>query len=79
LRRLDLPLTLVVEPVGAIVPWRAVSFVLAGDELYAVRTERIEGVSQERATYQSGFTYDRHEGIPVLRSFAATLKRCVIA
>ena len=28
----------------------------------------IEGVGQDRATYKSEFTYDRHEGIPVLRS-----------
>ena len=51
------------------------SFVLAADDLHAARTKRIEGVGQGWATYQSEFTYDRHEGIPVLRSMHVTTQR----
>ena len=56
------------SPADQELPWRAVTFVLAADDLYAARTEQIEGIGQERGTYQSEFIYDRHEGIPVLRS-----------
>jgi hypothetical protein len=61
------------SPAGANTPWHAVTFVLAADDLFAAQTERIEGAGQERATYQSEFTYDRHEGIPVLRSKHTTM------
>ena len=48
--------------------WRAVTYVLAADDLYAVQSERAEVVEPVNTTYRSSFTYDRHEGIPVLRS-----------
>ena len=48
--------------------WRAMTYVLAADDLYAVQSERAEGVGPDNTTYQASFTYDRHEGIPVLRS-----------
>ena len=56
------------SPADGNVPWRAATFVLAADDLYAAQTGRMEGVGPEAATYQSAFTYDRREGIPVLRS-----------
>ncbi len=48
LQRLDLPLTLVVEPVGTIVPWRAVSYVLAGASCRRGR------LSESRASARNG-------------------------
>ena len=36
-----------------------------------MQSERTEGVGPDSTTYQSSFTYDRHEGIPVLRSVQA--------
>jgi hypothetical protein len=48
--------------------WRADTFVLAADDLYAAQSERAEGVGPDNKTYQMDFTYDRHEGAPVLRS-----------
>ncbi len=56
------------SPADEQVPWRSVTYVLAADDLYAARTERSEGVGPKGITYESEFTYDRHEGIPVLRS-----------
>jgi hypothetical protein len=51
--------------------WQALTYVLAEDDLYAAKSERAEGVGPARTTYQSSFTYDRHQGIPVLRSIQA--------
>jgi hypothetical protein len=48
--------------------WRVDTYVLAADDLYAAQSERAEGVGPGNKTYQMDFTYDRHEGIPVLRS-----------
>ena len=56
------------SPADEEVDWRALTFILAADDQYATQTERSEGVGKAGATYQSEFTYDRHEGIPVLRS-----------
>ncbi|MGO9463824.1 MAG: hypothetical protein ACLQVF_06670 [Isosphaeraceae bacterium] len=51
--------------------WRALTYVLAEDDLFAVQSERAEGVGPDSTTYQSSFNYDRHQGIPVLRSVQA--------
>ena len=48
--------------------WRAITYVLAADDLYAVQSERTEGEGPDSRTYQASYTYDRHHGIPVLRS-----------
>jgi hypothetical protein len=48
--------------------WRADTYILAADDLYAAQSERAEGVGPDKKTYQMNFTYDRHEGTPVLRS-----------
>ncbi len=53
---------------GGPLRWRATTFVLAPDDLYAVQSEQVEGVGPDKLTYRSEYTYDRHEGIPVLRS-----------
>ena len=49
-------------------PWRAATYILAADDLYALQSERLEGLGPDKTTEQREFTYDRHEGIPVLRS-----------
>ena len=50
-------------------PWRARTLVLAADDLYAQQSERSEGLGpNNRETHESVFTYDRHEGLPLLRS-----------
>jgi hypothetical protein len=56
------------SPAAWQVPWRAATYVLAADDLFAVQSVRLEGVGPDKATYQSEFAYDRHEGVPVLRS-----------
>jgi hypothetical protein len=33
-----------------------------------VQSDQVEGVGQHKETYRTEYTYDRHEGIPVLRS-----------
>jgi hypothetical protein len=48
--------------------WRADTYVLAADDLYAAQSEHVEGVGPDSKTYQTNFTYDRHEGTPVLSS-----------
>jgi hypothetical protein len=48
--------------------WRADTYVLAADDLYATQSEHVEGVGPDSKTYQTNFTYDRHEGTPVLSS-----------
>jgi hypothetical protein len=49
--------------------WRARTLVLDAGDLYVMQSERTEGVGVgNKEIYQSRFTYDRHEGIPVLRS-----------
>jgi hypothetical protein len=53
-------------------PWRSKTFVLAADNMYATLSERSEGGNREIGAYQSEFTYDRHEGLPVPRSVHAT-------
>ncbi len=47
---------------------RAVTYVLAADDLFGALSERIEGLGPAKQTYQVEYTYDRHEGIPVMRS-----------
>lgn len=50
-------------------PWRAFTLVMAADDHYAALSARSEGLFQDhRGTHESRFTYDRHEGLPVLRS-----------
>jgi hypothetical protein len=61
------------SPAAWHVPWRAVTFVLAADDLYAVQSMRSEGTAPDEGTYQSQFDYDRHEGLPVLRSERTTM------
>ena len=56
------------SPADQQVDWRAMTYVLAADDLYAVQSERSEGGGRDNGTSQSEFTYDRHDGIPVLRS-----------
>jgi hypothetical protein len=56
------------SPADEKVPWRSMTCVLAADDLYATRIQRSEDVGAKGTTYESEFTYDRHEGIPVLRS-----------
>jgi hypothetical protein len=48
--------------------WRAITYLLAANDLYAALSERVE-VLRPNKTYETNFTYDRHEGAPVLRSF----------
>jgi hypothetical protein len=61
------------SPADEEVPWRTTTWVLAADDLYAAQNLRIEGGGPEAATYQSAFTYDRQEGIPMLRSKHTTI------
>jgi hypothetical protein len=49
-------------------PWRAVTFHLAVDELLVVQSFRYEDMGNKGATLRCQAAYDRHEGIPVLRS-----------
>jgi hypothetical protein len=60
------------SPPARHVPWRAVSYVLAADDLYAAQSEQFEGIGTDKATHRAEFAYDRHEGIPVLRSERTT-------
>src|SRR5262249_43559646 len=55
------------SPAPRHVPWRAVTYVLAPDDLYAAQSEQFEGVGVDSATHRAEFAYDRHEGIPALR------------
>jgi hypothetical protein len=50
--------------------FRSKTFVLAADDIYATLSTQFEDAS--RGVYQSEFTYDRHEGLPALRSVHAT-------
>ena len=54
--------------------WRAITYVLAADDLYAVQSQRTEGEGPDGRTYQATYTYDRHHGIPVLRSVRAAFE-----
>jgi hypothetical protein len=56
------------SPTSNLLRWRADTFVLAVDDLYAAQSERVEGVGPGNKTYQTNFSYDRREGTPVLRS-----------
>jgi hypothetical protein len=56
------------SPTSNPLDWRADTYVLAADDLYAAQSEQAEGVGPDNTTYQMDFTYDRHEGAPVLRS-----------
>jgi hypothetical protein len=49
-------------------PWRTATYVLAADDLYAIQTEQTDDVGRDGGSHRSEFAYDRHEGIPVLRS-----------
>jgi hypothetical protein len=49
-------------------PLHAATYVLAADELFASQSARLETLGPDKTSYQSEFAYDRHEGIPVLRS-----------
>ncbi len=53
-------------------PWRAATYVLAADDLYAIQSEQTDDVGRDGGTYRSAFAHDRHEGIPVLRSVRTT-------
>jgi hypothetical protein len=57
---------------GGYVRWRGATFILAADDLYAVQSDQFEGVGQDKETYRREYAYDRHEGIPVLRSVRTT-------
>ena len=48
--------------------WGAATYVLAADDLYALQSARFEGLGPNKRTEQSEYTYERHEGIPMLRS-----------
>ncbi len=48
------------------VPWRAMTFVLASDRLFALRSFELERLSDGRQTLQGEVDYDKHDGIPVL-------------
>lgn len=61
------------SPADANVPWRAATFVLAADDFHAAQAERIEVAGPIGTTYDSAFQYDRHEGIPMLRSKHTTI------
>ncbi len=57
---------------GGYVRWRGATFILAADDLYAVQSDQFEGVGQDKETYRREYAYNRHEGIPVLRSVRTT-------
>jgi hypothetical protein len=54
------------------VPWRADTFVLAADDHFTVQSVQCEVAAPKPVTYRSEFTYDRHEGTPVVRSVHTT-------
>jgi hypothetical protein len=61
------------SPPARHVPWRAITYVLAADDLYAAQSEQFEGVGpDDKATHRAECAHDRHEGIPVLRSERTT-------
>jgi hypothetical protein len=56
------------SPPGWQSQWRARTLILAADDLYVTLSERTEGTGRDnQLSHQTSFTYDRHEGIPVLR------------
>lgn len=50
------------------VSWRVDTCVLAADDLFAIQSERLEGLGPAKQTAQVDYSYDRYRGIPVLRS-----------
>jgi len=56
------------SPADRIAPWRAVSYVLAADDLLAVRSCEYEDTGSKGYRLRTEVAYDRHDGIPVLRS-----------
>jgi hypothetical protein len=56
------------SPAPWYVSWRAVTYVLAADDLYAPQSSIvIDGPGADKETSRTEFAYDRLEGIPVLR------------
>lgn len=55
-------------PAGWQSQWRARTLILAADDFYVMQSERTEGAGRDhQMSHQTSFTYDRHDGIPVLR------------
>jgi hypothetical protein len=60
------------SPASGYVPWRAVNYVLDPGDHYAAQSAAFEDVGPDKAAIQAEFAYDRHEGVPVLRSQRTT-------
>jgi hypothetical protein len=56
------------SPVDRFAPWRAVTYILAADELLAVRSCQYEDTGKKGNMLRTEVAYDRHGSIPVLRS-----------
>src|SRR5205823_8456473 len=52
---------------GQWVPWRSFSAVLSVEDQFATRSDGIE--TGQGATLSGEFAYERHDGLPVLRSY----------
>ena len=54
------------------VPWRAITLVLASDQLFAAQSFEVETLRDGKPTNRGAVDYDQHNGVPVLRGFHST-------